>query len=189
VKKLLRVLVWLVIATAILSSGVPLALIVIAVAVWFFFRRRRRSGEGQASAPKVQEPKADQARKDRARKDYAEFKEQFEEGLDEVEGVPPLYDFSQEEGYDRRKASSYVARKTERQHIPRSLKYAVLKRDNRTCQLCGAKAPDVELHIDHIVPLSKGGTTTLDNLQVLCADCNLGKGNSDDTDWRASAGD
>ncbi len=183
-KKLLRGLIFLVIAIAILSSGVPLILIIIAVPVWFFFRRRRRSREGQASAPKVQEPKADQARKD-----YAEFKAQFEEELDEVEGVPPLYDFSQEEGYDRRKASSYVARKTERQHIPRSLSYDVKKRDNRTCRLCGAKAPDVELHIDHIVPLSKGGETTLDNLQVLCADCNLGKGDRDDTDWRTSAGD
>ncbi len=185
-KKLLRVLIWLVIAIAILSSGVPLALIIVAVAVWFFFRRRRRSREGQTSAPKVQKPKGDQARKDQARKDYAEFKAQFEEGLDEVEGVPPLYDPSRGEEYEPLKASSYVARKRERQRISRSLSYEVKKRDNRTCQLCGAKAPSVEIHVDHIVPLSKGGATTLDNLQVLCSACNLGKGDRDDTDWRSS---
>ena len=71
-----------------------------------------------------------------------------------------------------------------RTHIPAGLKYEVFKRDNRTCVLCGAKAPAVELHVDHIIPVSKGGRTTLDNLQTLCAECNLGKGNWDDTDWR-----
>ncbi|MGE4613767.1 MAG: HNH endonuclease signature motif containing protein, partial [Planctomycetota bacterium] len=52
----------------------------------------------------------------------------------------------------------------------------------------GHSKRSVPIHVDHIVPLSKGGETTLDNLQVLCIDCNLGKGNRDDTDWRTSAG-
>ena len=58
------------------------------------------------------------------------------------------------------------------------LRYQVLKRDNFKCCACGAspaKDPSVELHIDHIIPWSKGGTTTLDNLQTLCSKCNLGK--------------
>lgn len=65
--------------------------------------------------------------------------------------------------------------------VPDSLRYKVLKRDNFKCCACGAspaKDPSVELHIDHIVPWSKGGETTLDNLQVLCSKCNLGKSDS-----------
>lgn len=60
------------------------------------------------------------------------------------------------------------------------LRFQVLVRDKSTCRLCGAsptKDPSVTLHIDHIVPWSKGGKTTIDNLQTLCADCNLGKSN------------
>lgn len=52
----------------------------------------------------------------------------------------------------------------------------VLNRDRRTCQLCGRKAPEVVLEIDHIIPVSKGGTNDPSNLQVLCFDCNRGKG-------------
>ena len=51
-------------------------------------------------------------------------------------------------------------------------------RDNFTCVKCGAKPADLsELHMDHIVPISKGGLTIWDNLQTLCAECNLKKGN------------
>lgn len=63
--------------------------------------------------------------------------------------------------------------------IPPNLRYKVLKRDHSTCVLCGAKPPDVKLHIDHIVPYSKGGKTELSNLRTLCSKCNLGRGNSD----------
>lgn len=59
-------------------------------------------------------------------------------------------------------------------------RYLVLRRDNYSCCLCGAspaKDPTVELHVDHIIPWSKGGSTELNNLQTLCRDCNLGKGN------------
>lgn len=58
------------------------------------------------------------------------------------------------------------------------LRYKVLKRDNYSCKLCGnspAKNPNVVLHIDHILPWSKGGETIIENLQTLCQDCNLGK--------------
>jgi hypothetical protein len=60
------------------------------------------------------------------------------------------------------------------------LRATVLIRDNCLCRMCGAspaKDPDVTLHVDHIVPWSKGGETMLSNLQTLCAMCNIGKGN------------
>lgn len=58
------------------------------------------------------------------------------------------------------------------------LRFEVLARDKFTCCFCGAsprKDPSITLHIDHILPWSKGGKTTLDNLQTLCSTCNLGK--------------
>ena len=58
------------------------------------------------------------------------------------------------------------------------MRFLVLKRDNYKCCACGAspaKDPAVVLHVDHIIPWSKGGETTLDNLQTLCSKCNLGK--------------
>ena len=50
----------------------------------------------------------------------------------------------------------------------------VLARDGHMCQLCGTT--EEPFHIDHIIPRSKGGTSDLDNLQVLCKRCNLAKG-------------
>jgi hypothetical protein len=42
---------------------------------------------------------------------------------------------------------------------------------------CGRRPPDVVMHIDHILPASKGGSSKYDNLQFLCQDCNLRKSN------------
>ncbi len=49
-------------------------------------------------------------------------------------------------------------------------------RDRFRCHYCGAPAPDVQLHVDHVVPVALGGATTADNLVTACTDCNLGKG-------------
>jgi 5-methylcytosine-specific restriction endonuclease McrA len=69
----------------------------------------------------------------------------------------------------------------------RVLRYKALKLHGRKCQLCGAT--DVTLHVDHIKPRSKFPQLELrlDNLQVLCADCNIGKGAWDQSDWRKGA--
>jgi Restriction endonuclease len=64
----------------------------------------------------------------------------------------------------------------ERKRIKPSLRFEILKRDNYRCQMCGVTAKDgATLEIDHITPVSKGGTNDADNLQVLCRDCNAGK--------------
>jgi hypothetical protein len=60
------------------------------------------------------------------------------------------------------------------------LRFRVLQRDRFCCRSCGANPANdlgVHLHVDHIVPWSAGGETVFDNLQTLCSDCNLGKGN------------
>ena len=57
------------------------------------------------------------------------------------------------------------------------LKQRIKDRDNYTCQICGKQMFDeVGLHIDHIVPISKGGKSVESNLQVLCDKCNSRKG-------------
>lgn len=68
----------------------------------------------------------------------------------------------------------------DRRGIGLGLRYKVLSRDKFKCVRCGASPatdPICRLHIDHIVPFSRGGKTTLENLQTLCEKCNLGKGN------------
>lgn len=75
----------------------------------------------------------------------------------------------------------FETRKTKRD-INLKLRFLVMKRDNFKCCICGrspATTPNLELHIDHIKPWSKGGETVINNLQTLCCDCNLGKGNLD----------
>jgi len=66
--------------------------------------------------------------------------------------------------------------------IPAGLRYQVLERD-RICRSCGRSPGQdgAQLHVDHIEPYSLGGLTVLDNLQVLCNQCNLGKGNRSNT--------
>lgn len=77
-------------------------------------------------------------------------------------------------------SNDVIKHKTYREPSAR-LKVQVLMRDGNRCRLCGMECNDVlhNIHFDHIITWSKGGETTLDNLQVLCSDCNLAKGNLD----------
>jgi len=54
-------------------------------------------------------------------------------------------------------------------------RFDILKRDNFTCRYCGRRAPEVKLHVDHKIPLSKGGRDIKSNYITCCEDCNLEK--------------
>ena len=77
-----------------------------------------------------------------------------------------------------RKSDTIVLFSRGKRTVPKRMRYHVLTRDASTCRLCGARPPAAILHIDHIVPFSKGGKTEIDNLQTLCRECNMGKGAS-----------
>ena len=73
------------------------------------------------------------------------------------------------------------AKKRTKRHISDRMRFRILSRDGFTCQSCGAspiKQRGVELHVDHVIPWSKGGETEESNLKTKCAQCNLGKGNA-----------
>ena len=61
-----------------------------------------------------------------------------------------------------------------RRSLTKSVREAVYKRDKGRCVECGSKE---NIHYDHIIPFSKGGSNSKENLQILCAKHNLEKGN------------
>lgn len=101
-----------------------------------------------------------------------EYSPIFEEGPKHISQTVP-------KGLDRRAKSRRVKEEYNHQ-IRLGLRYEVLKRDNFRCVLCGA-SPAISLgcilHVDHIIPYSKGGKTVAENLRTLCEQCNLGKSN------------
>jgi hypothetical protein len=62
--------------------------------------------------------------------------------------------------------------KTTRTPIPEVLRGQVWRRDGGRCVNCGSKE---NLQFDHIIPVSRGGATSAQNLQLLCQKCNLAK--------------
>ena len=60
--------------------------------------------------------------------------------------------------------------------LPSGMRQRVIDRDGYVCQLCGGDVEPTDVHIDHIVPYSKGGPNTLANLQVAHSRCNIRKG-------------
>jgi len=64
--------------------------------------------------------------------------------------------------------------RVERGKVSNRMRFSIYKRDNYRCQICGRSTNYLE--IDHIIPISKGGKSTYDNLQTLCRRCNKEKG-------------
>jgi 5-methylcytosine-specific restriction enzyme A len=62
--------------------------------------------------------------------------------------------------------------KSPRISFPKEVREYVFQRDNHQCQSCGRSS---KLTIDHIIPLAKGGSNDISNLQTLCTSCNSQK--------------
>lgn len=96
-----------------------------------------------------------------------------------ISRVQRLYDAREKERIEKEKAMPEYRRfvAQQRRLMTDSLRYDVMHRDNFRCQLCGISANDgARLHVDHIIPVSRGGKTEMSNLRTLCEQCNLGKG-------------
>jgi hypothetical protein len=73
-------------------------------------------------------------------------------------------------------AAIQAARATYRIPVSMSTRFGILQRDQFRCRLCGHGADDgAVLEIDHIVPVSKGGSNRVTNLWTLCFECNRSK--------------
>jgi hypothetical protein len=98
----------------------------------------------------------------------------FEEQLDEEEKEALLEPISDEDI----KKIEQKRRKKLRNEVTHKLRFDVLERDNFRCVNCGASPKtnsEIELVVDHILPLDKGGDNSLTNLATLCRSCNEGK--------------
>ncbi len=63
----------------------------------------------------------------------------------------------------------------DRRAIPSSVRMEVWRRDGGRCVKCGSRE---KLEYDHIIPISKGGSNTARNIELLCENCNRSKGDS-----------
>lgn len=71
--------------------------------------------------------------------------------------------------------------KNRRKHsrsIPRDVMLKVVRRDGQICQECHKPVPDDQVEFDHIIPFSKGGRSTVENLRLIHKKCNRTKGAS-----------
>lgn len=53
----------------------------------------------------------------------------------------------------------------------------IIRRDDSTCYMCHRKLGKRDIHLDHVRPVTRGGSHTEDNIKVSCRPCNLRKGN------------
>ena len=84
------------------------------------------------------------------------------------------------EDYISKKIKFRKSEAGQRALMTKALRNRIKKRDNYTCQLCGASVREQSLlllEIDHIIPISKGGLSVENNLQTLCWKCNRTKAN------------
>jgi len=75
---------------------------------------------------------------------------------------------------DWRKIEAKQSPTPESRYVEKSVRDHVFRRDRGACVNCGRGE---SLEYDHIIPLSRGGATSVNNLQLLCRPCNRSKGN------------
>lgn len=70
--------------------------------------------------------------------------------------------------------------------ISRPVQFRVMKRENQICSSCGKSVQDGDVHFDHIIPFSKGGSSEESNIRLLCDSCNLKRSNRFEAEYLVS---
>lgn len=70
----------------------------------------------------------------------------------------------------------FMSVSTERIPLSKRERFAIFDRDQFVCRYCGKSPPSVRLVVDHVIPVSRGGTNATENLITSCQECNQGKG-------------
>ena len=99
------------------------------------------------------------------------------------ERLVEICDSRYQEYVDKMRRLPWFDRRGFREHIPGQTRFDVLAKSKGVCVACGVSSLERALEIDHIVPVSMGGTNELSNFQALCYKCNAQKKNRDDTDF------
>lgn len=71
----------------------------------------------------------------------------------------------------------------ERTKIPRATRARIFERDGGSCAYCGAELTTATMHVDHVIPVSRGGGNNDSNLVASCRPCNLSKGARTAEEW------
>ncbi len=79
--------------------------------------------------------------------------------------------------YNDREIWNSICR-VERGKVSNKMRFSIYERDGYRCRKCGVPQRYVQLEIDHIIPIAKGGKSTYNNLQTLCQRCNMEKGDN-----------
>ncbi len=96
------------------------------------------------------------------------YSDKLEELIEDVKDKRGKY-------YERQYIWDAICR-VERGKVTNRMRFFIYERDGYRCQICGRRTDDLE--IDHIIPISRGGKSTPDNLQTLCHRCNYRKGSN-----------
>ena len=129
------------------------------------YRDARQTEARRRQRRKMADPINREARNARERKRYAENGDAMRAAQRERYATDPEY---------RKRCIERATRRGYRSHLP-----GLLREQRWRCALCGGRIRQIDstVHVDHIIPQSKGGTDDRENLQAVHGRCNSAKGN------------
>lgn len=116
------------------------------------------------------------------------FKEYYEKNKDEMRERSRIYMKNNPEKVRIRCANRRAMKKANGGKLSAGITEKLLEMQKRRCAVCRSSFEKRKFHLDHIVPLSKGGAHEDSNIQLLCPTCNISKGNKNPVDYMQSKG-